>query len=299
MLQHKRPRSARSVLRFSGSWRSPYRSGVKLSAQILVLMSVWLGSCGGEDQPSALQDFDTPVPTRSGSTASGTGGAGNTSPPGAGDGSGGSTRTEGGSSGSYIPTPMETGPTAMDPVEPMNTGGQAGTASTAPVEPCSLGTWLGNFSARSAAELQQLSGYTHVSGRLYVGVSSSGVTTDVTSLAALSCLEQVDGEVHILENHNLRDLAGLERLALVGGNFTVSTNAQIATLEALTGLVVTDVLHIRANPQLTTLGDGILSAAVMYINENPALPQCLAEALALDLGLTCNCENNAEGGTCQ
>jgi hypothetical protein len=177
-------------------------------------------------------------------------------------------------------------------------GGQGGAPATPPAAPCSRGTWTGDFSARSAADLQQLSGYTHVTGTLYVGVSSSATTTDVTSLSALSCLEQVDGSVTILENSFLRDLAGLERLGLVGVNFTVSTNAQITTLEALTELVVLDVLHIRANPELTTLGGGILSAGNMYINENAALPQCRAEALAMALGLTCNCEDNSPGVSC-
>lgn len=275
---------------------SPFPSAVKLTAQTLVLMSVWLSSCGGEDQPAALQDFEA-AQAGSGSTGSGAGGDGSSPAPGALGGASGSSPAGGaGGSGSYIPTPVETGPAELEPVGPVNTGGQAGTGSTSP---CSQGTWTGDFSARSTAELQQINGYTHVTGALYVGVSSSAVTTDVSSLAALSCLERVDGDVTILENHNLEDLDGLERLAFVGRNFTVSTNAQVTTLAALTQLVVAEVLHIRANPLLTTLGDGILSATTMYINENPALPQCRADALALELDLTCNCENNSAEDSCE
>ncbi|MEY2931832.1 MAG: hypothetical protein RL033_2581 [Pseudomonadota bacterium] len=251
-------------------------------------MSVWLGACGGEDQPPALADYDGPDRSRSSTTA----GAGGGSIPTPNEGAGGSSAASGvaGSSGSYIPTPVES--------EPVGMTGQAGASASPPVADCSLGTWAGNFDARSAADLQQLTGYTHVAGSLYVGTSSSSSGTDVTSLLALGCLEQVEGSVTILENPALRDLRGLEQLAIVGDDFTVSTNAQLRSLAALTDLVVTDVLHVRANPQLTLLSAGILSAGELYIDENAALPQCRAELLAEALGLLCNCEDNSLSDDC-
>jgi hypothetical protein len=264
---------------------------VKLETRALVLMSVWLGACGGDDQPPPLADFDAPERTGSSST-SGAGGGGSSIPTPSETGGAGTGNPASGTGGanSYIPTPTETGS--------MNVAGQGGagtgTGPTPPTETCSQGTWTGNFSARSAADLQQLVGYTHVTGTLYVGTSASASGTDVTSLLALSCLEQVDGSLTLLENPVLIDLEGLEQLAFVGDDFTVSTNASLRSLEAVTQLVVGDVLHLRANPQLTLLGAGLLSATTLYINENAALPQCRADALANELGLLCNCAGNSE-----
>lgn len=293
----RRPNAAARAAgqRFSRYPAWPYRPSVKLALRALALMSVWLGACGGEDQPPALADYDMPDRPRSNAPA---GVGGSSSIPTPGEGAGGSSASSGsaGSAGSYIPTPVEEGPAQQGSA---GTSGQAGASASPPVADCSLGTWAGDFDARSAADLQQLTGYTQVTGGLYVGPSSSSSGTDVTSLLALSCLEQVGASVTILENPALRDLQGLEQLSLVGDDFTISTNAQLRSLAALTDLVVTDVLHIRANPQLTLLSEDVLSAGELYIEENPALPQCRADLLAEALGLPCNCQDNSLSDSCE
>ena len=271
----------------------PYVYGVRLGACVSTL--VWLlMACGGSDRAPALQDYSDDGLPRDMASSSAGGGAANLS------GAGGAGGTEasqgtGASSGTYIPTPPEgaagasstAGATSAPPGE-----GQGGSGATT-LDPCSLGTWDDDFTAYSQAGLQQLSGYTRVTGELYIGTSSSTSATDVTSLSALGCLQVVEGSVTILESPRLTNLAGLEHLEQVE-SFTISTNAGLETLAGPQALLVLDFLHVRANGALRSLSDGILDAAVLYINDNPVLPQCRAEALSMSLGLLCQCAGNAD-----
>jgi hypothetical protein len=254
---------------------------------------VLLTACGGPDHAPVLQDYSDDGEPRGltsstgGSTANTTGAAGT-------QGTGGSGGGEAGSSSTYIPTPAEGtagtsslgGSTSAPPNE-----GQGGSATTA-AAPCSLGTWANDFIAYSQAGLQQLNGYTRVTGNLYIGTSSSTSATDVTTLSPLRCLEVVEGSFTILESPLLTNLVGLEHLQQAG-DFTLSTNAGLETLEGPAGLIVLSFLHIRANAALRSLSDGIIGATDLFINDNPVLPQCRAEAFAASIGLSCECAGNA------
>ena len=261
---------------------------------LCVATLVLLTACGGPDHAPGLQDYSDDGEPRvltsstGGSTANAAGAGGT-------QGTGGSGGGGAGSSSTYIPTPPEGnagtssmgGTTSTPPNE-----GQGGSATTT-AEPCSLGTWASNFIAYSQAGLQQLNGYTRVTGNLYIGTSSSTSATDVTTLSPLGCLQVVEGSFTILESPLLTNLVGLEHLQQVG-DFTLSTNAGLETLQGPTGLIVLSFLHIRANAALRSLSDGILSATDLFINDNPVLPQCRADALAASIGLPCQCAGNAD-----
>jgi hypothetical protein len=250
-------------------------------------------ACGGSDHAPALQDYSDDGESR-GATSNSTGGS-SASTVGAGGAQGASASAgTGAASGTYIPTPVEgaAGTSSLGGSASTSPGGGQGGSGTTTVEPCSLGIWDDDFTAYSQTDVQQLSGYTRVTGQFYVGTSSSTSATDVTSLSALGCLQVVEGDFTILESPLLTNLQGLERLEEVA-KFTISTNAGLETLEGPTALVVLGVLHIRANGALRSLSQGILDAADLYINENPLLPQCRAEAFAASMGLSCQCEGNA------
>jgi hypothetical protein len=251
-------------------------------------MSVLLGACGGSDHAPALLDVDEDT-RLDGSEPGFAGASGN-------NGASGSSGANSGGAGSYIPTPMETEPGQLPPVtDPMGQAGQGGQAgsSSQPSQPCSRGTLTGNFSARSQSDLQDLSGYTEVTGELYVGTSASASATDVSSLAAMSCLRTVGGHFTILENPLLTNLHGLEALEQVT-RLTISTNSGLETLEGPTALAVSTILNIRANRSLTSLGTGITGAVDLYISDNSSLPLCEANAFATRLGVACQyCTGNA------
>jgi hypothetical protein len=249
----------------------------------------WLGAmaCAGSDErPPTLGDFnlggsggsddddddvrDDAGAGQSGSSTSGTAGSRNT-------GAGGSAGAAG------------TGGTAGT-----SNGGSGGTGSS---DLCQGGTWEGDFTAYEQAGLSDLSGYSEVTGDLYIGGNIDLTTTDVSSLGALSCLETVTGFISIFDSPALVDLSGLEALRQAG-RLSVTNNAGLVSLEGLNELVITGSLTVRSNPSLLTLGAGVLGTSAVVIGDNAALPQCVADAFAEQLGQECTCSENDDDATC-
>jgi hypothetical protein len=138
---------------------------------------------------------------------------------------------------------------------------------------------------------------TEVTGDLYIGTTIRIPVSDVSSLAPLSCLERVGGIFTLLENHQLDDLAGLEKLTFVE-DLRISTNSGLQSLSGPEALSV-EFLLVRANRSLTSLGDGIVAVGgYLAIQDNASLPQCEADLLASATGIACDCSGNAGIGTC-
>jgi hypothetical protein len=78
---------------------------------------------------------------------------------------------------------------------------------------------------------------------------------NVASLASLSRLTSVGGDLRILGNGKLTSLAGLEGLTSIGGNLDIWYNHELKSLAGLEGLTtVGGHLHIYDNAQVTSLG---------------------------------------------
>ncbi|MFC1740057.1 proprotein convertase P-domain-containing protein [Pseudomonadota bacterium] len=98
---------------------------------------------------------------------------------------------------------------------------------------------------------------------------------DITSLAPLSALSMVNGDLDIRDNGNLTDLSGLSNLVSVGENLFVKGNETLTDIDALANLVsIGGDFYIQSNTALTNLrGLANLSifSGVLYIQGNTAL----------------------------
>lgn len=125
-----------------------------------------------------------------------------------------------------------------------------GTAATLEGRPG--GAFEGDFRVERAADALVLSGFTEVTGALTVRAPT------LTTLGPLM-LARVGGDVIVEESPALKTLAGLELLSEVGGDVRVDGNDVLMDLAGLDGL--------------ETLG------GALTVTDDPALPQCEAEAL--------------------
>jgi hypothetical protein len=232
--------------------------------------------CSDEDRPPAIGDYigEGAGGGAAGSASAGTAGSGPSGSAGSADDAGAA-----GSSGAA------------------GSAGAAGSGGTASSDTCRGDTRDSGLDVFAQATLEQLRGYRVVDGDLYIGGNINVTATDVSSLAALSCLETVTGHFSIFDSPDLRDLSGLERLTQVN-RLSITNNVGLETLEQLNNLVVEDSLTVRNNPSLSVLGDGIVGASELAIGNNATLPQCLADALAERLGSACTCAMNDEDATC-
>jgi hypothetical protein len=95
----------------------------------------------------------------------------------------------------------------------------------------------------SHAKLAELRGCREVAGDLRIE------GTNVTSLAALSALVRVSGQLDISDNRHLTTLKGLDRLARVG-QLSLRNNPRLASVSALTRLNAVRSLVIEGAPAL-------------------------------------------------
>jgi hypothetical protein len=182
-----------------------------------------------------------------------------------------------------------------------------------------------------ADDVRSFAGCTRVKGSLEIGSES------LTTLAGLESLTTIDGSFTVGPNTALTSLAGLEGLASIGGLVRFTRNAVLTDISALSGLteIPADLL-IDENPALTTLSlPGLTSVGALglppnvvgistnqlyvarnnalsrfdlpalrfvggslTIYDNTALAKCQVDALAAQLGKTCDCDRNTGTGTC-
>ena len=121
---------------------------------------------------------------------------------------------------------------------------------------------------RSHDDLAKLHGITAIQGNLSVMVDG------VESLAPLSELIHVEGDLIISRTDSLIDLSGLENLVSVSGRITIGMNDSLKNLAGLDNLQEAGELWINGNPELETIGG--LSALKVILDDfvlwqNPVL----------------------------
>jgi hypothetical protein len=126
--------------------------------------------------------------------------------------------------------------------------------------------WEGDFEIQ---RVDDLAGYTGITGSLTIR------ETNLTSLAWLSSLKFVGGNLNIEYNPALTSLTGLEGLTSISGNLSIWDNSTLTTLAALESLTtVQGNLVIRDNPSLsdlTGLESLIAIGGGLFIIENTVL----------------------------
>jgi len=137
--------------------------------------------------------------------------------------------------------------------------------------------WEGDYYILTEADLESLSGYTSVTGTLFINYPT------LISLEGLECLTQVGGNLEIYENDSLISFEGVDKLKYVGGNMRIYDNDSLISLEGLEKLkYVGGHMRIRDNDSLTSLEgvDKLKSVgSELEINNNDELCTSLAEAL--------------------
>ena len=138
--------------------------------------------------------------------------------------------------------------------------------------------------------------------------------TALTSLAGLGTVTSIAGSLRLIGNTALSDTAGLAGLTDIGADLMVNENPAMATLSlpALASVGASGPppgqsgpssrqFYVASNPMLTRIDVPALTfvgAGGVRINNNAALPQCQADAVAAKTGKTCDCAGNAGAGSC-
>jgi hypothetical protein len=140
---------------------------------------------------------------------------------------------------------------------------------------CSVGgagIWHGDYRIDTPDDLKALSGYTSVTGSLFITDSSlsslEGLeclihvggsllidgNRSLTSLTGLGRLKSVGSNLYFIVNDSLTSLAGLERLESIGGSLGVTSNLSLTSLTGLERLKsVGGTVQIEINRSLTSL----------------------------------------------
>jgi len=90
--------------------------------------------------------------------------------------------------------------------------------------------WQGDYSIETLEDMDNLRGYSEVTGNLSISYTS------LTNLKGLVCLTVVGGNLEIESNHALTSLEGLENLTSVAGDLEISDSLWLMNLEGLNNL---------------------------------------------------------------
>lgn len=156
--------------------------------------------------------------------------------------------------------------------------------------PC--GVVEGSVTIRNALELQALAGCTGVGGDLDIRAPG------LTSIAGLSSLTSVGGNLIISGNNTLTSLGGLDNVTSVGGDLHVVQNDSLTSLYGLDNVrSVGASVQITENRALTTiaaLSTSILISGDVQFRHNYNLRQCDIEEWLTAVSKTCSapCDHN-------
>jgi Putative metal-binding motif len=198
-----------------------------------------------------------------------------------------------------------------------------GTADAAGCAACagtSGQSYDGSLVLQSHADAAQIAGIGCVTGTLHI-------MSSFADLSDFSQLQAVGGDLWILGNRPLKELAGLGSLRHVGRLF-IENNPELVSLRGLEGLTSIDTYHlmITGNPKLRNL-DGLSALATIksqliieqntalenidglsaltqvgggvYVRNNPVLPACRVEKFMSAHTLTCaDCSGNSGTASC-
>jgi hypothetical protein len=145
-------------------------------------------------------------------------------------------------------------------------------------------------------------GYLYGSGALRISRNSS-----LSSLAALSALQTVNGYIQITENSALTNLVGLDGLSAVPRSVTIRDNDALTSLDGMSALTtIGEMLMISQNDALIDLSgcNGLTHVGTdLVVTENVTLPTCEAERLRDEIGVEniggkITIYGNDDNGTC-
>ena len=126
-------------------------------------------------------------------------------------------------------------------------------------------------------------------------------TTTLQALTGLSSLSRV-GRLFVRNNAALTSLAGIESLERIDTyHLLIDNNPMLQSLDGLGGLVhVENQVGIYENPELADIRglSKLVSAAYVFVHDNPKLPQCQVDELIEQIATVTRCEkcmNNGQG----
>ena len=111
-----------------------------------------------------------------------------------------------------------------------------------PAPACDRGEYIGSIDIQSADQIEDIAGYTSITGWLSV------TDSDLECLTFLSCLESAGHDVHVHGNEALRTLEGTDALTLTGfrtvdegqwqqdGSVVISENPALQDADGFNGL---------------------------------------------------------------
>ncbi len=171
-----------------------------------------------------------------------------------------------------------------------------------PPPACDKGEYEGTLTVETQADIDEIAGYTSITGRLAVAES------DVECLTFLSCMESVGHDLSIFDNNLLTDVRGLDNITEIGavtdgplmpgGTLTVSENDALVDFDSLNLIEQTPLsLSISANTSLTSISglQGMVGTRENFeIRFNPVLTTIGSPGLRdlLFIGGECVVTNN-------
>ncbi|MFD0863201.1 hypothetical protein ACFQ1M_13385 [Sungkyunkwania multivorans] len=119
---------------------------------------------------------------------------------------------------------------------------------------CTQNSFEGDVVLLSQQEVNDFgaNNYTNINGNLTIG--TTGVPTDITTLAPLNSLVAISQAFELRENHSLTSLEGLENLQTIGDQLLVGYNMNLFSLKGLNNLERVGLLVID-NGVLTSIED--------------------------------------------
>ncbi|MCR9162005.1 MAG: hypothetical protein ACE37F_26485 [Nannocystaceae bacterium] len=162
--------------------------------------------------------------------------------------------------GSTTTDPSESETTdPTDPTEDSTTTGTVpeGFGCDMPVA-CDKGVYEGSPTVTTQADVEELAGYTEITGRLAIANS------ELECLNFLSCLTSVGHDLNIFNNDALVDVSGLDNIEIIGaitdgplmpgGTLTISENESLVDFDSLNLIEQTPIsFSISENPSLESI----------------------------------------------
>lgn len=143
------------------------------------------------------------------------------------------------------------------------TAGSGGDGCGAPPS-CDRGSFVGSIRITSGAQIDEIAGYTSMTGWLEVFES------DLQCVDFLGCMEDVGHDVTLFGNQNLESVEGLDGLVSIGivadGNLVITENPALPDIDAINGLeVIPGSLAVNHNDSLQSVS-GL--SALREVREN-------------------------------
>lgn len=132
-------------------------------------------------------------------------------------------------------------------------------------------------------------GVTHLQGNLTIG-NTPGEALNMTSildLSDISSLAEIDGNLTIYGNNNIKSLDGLNNLLLIGGDLTIGINEKLEDLDGLSALeTIGGKVSIILNRALTNLNglDDVSGITALTVDDNQFITSLFDMSAVSEMG---------------